>query len=670
MTVRWKLVFGVVLFLAGCEADVNTVQSCGDGFVDPGEECDLENLDGESCAGLGYYDLLGTLRCAPDCRFDVSACGGRCGDGIVDDLEGEQCEEGVLIGANCQSLGYEGGQLACAEDCTFDIGGCTTRCGNGVIEPGEACDDGNGSDGDGCDMTCEPEPGWDCEVGNPTICESICGDGLVVGEEACDDGNLAGGTCAQLGYHAGVLACSDACRFDPSGCVGRCGDGVLDSAFEACDLDDLGQNTCETRGYHPGVLSCGAGCELITSGCGGACGDGAIQGAFEDCEGSDLQGATCRDLGHYLGELTCEVCQYGEDFCLDIVKITGGMAHTCALLSDGTVRCWGQAAMNGDGTMAARNSPVPVLGLQDVVDISAGVQHTCAVRSDGTLWCWGVSQYPPISDGTSSGLALVPMLLQGSSGFVRVAAGGSHTCAVDSEGLVWCWGYGYQGQLGNGVNTESLTPVQVVDISGVTAIAAHETHTCAVISDGMVACWGSNYFGQLGNGSSNPSNVPVLVLEQNSMFMHLYGAIDVSVGATHSCARMDGVVKCWGSNQHGQIGVGTFGNYYREAQAIADFPPPYLWPVSVSTGYEHTCVAMSDGTARCWGSGGNYQLTYDSTESQASPVPISNVSGAVSVASGHYHNCVIWATGGGYCWGWANDGQLGDGNTLTGVIQP
>ena len=158
---------GICMLLAftACNTKTSHVDSCGDGFVDPGEECD-SGVGDQTCGNLGFYNPIGTLTCTSTCQLDVSDCGGRCGDGEVNADEGEDCDGINLSGNSCQSLGFGGGTLACLPDCSFDVTGCASICGNGFLEGDEACDDGQSADGDGCSAACAIEDGWECTPGH------------------------------------------------------------------------------------------------------------------------------------------------------------------------------------------------------------------------------------------------------------------------------------------------------------------------------------------------------------------------------------------------------------------------------------------------------------------------------------------------------------------------
>ena len=174
--------------------------------------------------------------------------------------------------------------------------------------------------------------------------------------------------------------------------------------------------------------------------------------------------------------------------------ISAGERHTCAVTSDGAMRCWGWNPFGGlgDGTTTDRLTPVTVVGLEGTVVAEAtGAYHSCAVTSSGAVQCWGGNQYGQLGDGTTT-QRLTPVAVSGlGSGVVAVAAGFYHTCALTTVGAVQCWGANFTGRLGDGTTTQRLTPVQVSGLtSGVVAIAAGVHHTCAVTAAGAIAVLG------------------------------------------------------------------------------------------------------------------------------------------------------------------------------------
>ena len=299
-----------------CGYDTSGCYACGDGQVEGNEVCDGSNLDGETCASLGFDG--GTLACDGACgSFDTSGCY-RCGNGSVETTGGEVCDPGdttdgeppeALNGQTCSSLGFDAGTLRCKADCSFDTSGCIV-CGDFVAEGSETCD---GTDLRG--ETCVSQ-GYDggtlgctdaCTL-DASACYA-CGDGAINGPEECEPGDLGGETCGSLGFapESGPLACHADCTYDTTACepVSVCGDGVLEGA-EECEAGELGGGTCSELGYDGGTLACDAStCTYDTSGC-TACGNGTVE-VGEQCDGSELavDYDACADFGYDQGSVRC-----------------------------------------------------------------------------------------------------------------------------------------------------------------------------------------------------------------------------------------------------------------------------------------------------------------------------------------------------------------------------
>ena len=801
-------VFFAVLLLVACDTKTTTVNSCGDGFLDTGEQCDGD-VGENTCASLGHYNHLGTLTCRPDCQFELSLCGGRCGDGNADGADGEDCDGADLNGNSCQTLGASGGDLACRVDCTFDTTGCTNVCGNGLVEGEEACDDTGTQSGDGCSADCTVEAGWDCDGASPSVCAPICGDGLIVGNEQCDGTNLDGSTCLSLGFHDGTLACdtlncafdtqscelagrcgdgelqteyeevcdgqnldendcmdrgfyggtlacaSDCRSFVETGCVGRCGDGVaqtgdgelcdgadltgstcqslgyhggalacnatcdsfdltsctavgrcgdglLQQAFgEQCDGAEYGSETCQTQGFYTGTLTCGADCVIGTSGCSGLCGDNVMNG-IEQCDGGDLNSNTCTTLGYYSGSLACngscyfdlsgcsgfcgdgvlngsEACdgtQFGGKTCGTYNYYTGSLTcrGNCTVDPSGCSQFCGDGAINGpevcDG--AAFNTTCAAQG--HTYGGSLTCINTCSQVSTASCngYCGdGVVQgaYGEQCDGTNLngntcvtlgyfggtlGCSSCGFNVSGCLGVTRVTTGQLHACALISDGTVRCWGYNNEGQLGDGTTSTRTRPVTVSGLTGVTVLFAGGRHTCARLSDGTVKCWGRNNYGQLGDNSTTNRYTPVTV-------SGLTGATSLGLGDEHSCAMASGV-KCWGRNNYGQLGDGTITNRYTPVAVTG-----LTSPVGVAAGYSHSC-AYSLTAVRCWGRNQQGQLGNGTTTDSLSPVTVTGVGSPRGLALNANHSCAAVNGVSGYlvyCWGYNANGQLGDGTTTS-----
>ena len=334
------------------------------------------------------------------------------------------------------------------------------------------------------------------------------------------------------------------------------------------------------------------------------------------------------------------------------VAIDAGFHHTCALRSGGTVMCWGDNGDDelGDGSTEA-NSPNPVAlsGISGAVAISAGIYHTCAVITGGTVKCWGDNESGQLGDGSTDN-SPTPVAVSGLAGAVAVSAAGDHTCAIVTGGTVSCWGANDHGQLGDGGTENSLAPVAVSGLTGVTAITSGDNYTCALLSGGTVVCWGANSSGQLGDGSTTSSSAPVAV-------SGLSGVTGIDAFEQHTCALLSGgTIKCWGANLYGELGDGSTTARHTPV-AVSGL----AGAVAISAGGWFTCALLSGGTAKCWGGNGGGQFGDGSTTESLTPVAVSGLTGAVAIGTGYMHTCALLSDGTGRCWGDNSSGQLGIG---------
>jgi alpha-tubulin suppressor-like RCC1 family protein len=231
-----------------------------------------------------------------------------------------------------------------------------------------------------------------------------------------------------------------------------------------------------------------------------------------------------------------------------VVSVTGGAAHTCAVISDNTARCWGYNSQGqlGDGSLVADSTaPVTVAGLSGVVALSAGYYHTCALLSDGTVRCWGANLNGQLGDGTTT-KSMTPVSVTGLKYVRSIGSANVYNCAMLNNGGVSCWGR-------NGYAPDSSVPVAVAGITTATSISVGPGHACATLQDGTVRCWGSNSSGELGDGTTTASVGPVTVggLSQPT-------AVEVVAAQSHSCVRFaDNTASCWGLNGQRELGNGA-----------------------------------------------------------------------------------------------------------------
>jgi len=344
-------------------------------------------------------------------------------------------------------------------------------------------------------------------------------------------------------------------------------------------------------------------------------------------------------------------------------QISAGNDHTCARMSDGTLRCWGgnSAGQLGDGstTNAPRNLPFQIAGLTNVVAVAGGSLHTCTALADGTARCWGNNQEGELGDSTTTDRGL-PVAVSGLTNAVAIAAGSFHTCARLSDNTVRCWGSNSSGQLASDpVNLDhSSLPVQISGISNAVAIACGDSHTCALLSNGTVSCWGMNVDGELGDGSTDDHRAtpgPV---------SGLTGVTAISSGFFHTCALLaDGGVRCWGANDNGAVGNNGM-NPERSPVAVSGLTNV----AALGAGNDHSCAVSVDGTVSCWGSNHFGELGRDPNGITLSrvPVTVAGIHGAIGFALGDVHTCALQATGAVLCWGYNVNGELGNGQFGTG----
>jgi alpha-tubulin suppressor-like RCC1 family protein len=284
------------------------------------------------------------------------------------------------------------------------------------------------------------------------------------------------------------------------------------------------------------------------------------------------------------------------------------------------------------------------------VQVTAGGEFACGVTAAGAVKCWGSDNYGQLGDGVQldpEGDPLyisrqTPVLVRGLSDIKMVAAGTWQACALSNGGSVSCWGSNFSGQLGDGTTTPRTTPVAVSGLSsGIKTIAAGSDSTCAVTNAGGVKCWGSNNYGQLGDGTTDDSSVPVDVSGLTS------GVDAVTVGDGHSCALMDtGGVKCWGTD-----GAGT-------SLTPLDVPGLDSGVKALASGWYHACALRNDGSDWCWGQMPNAAGYFDYLSPPGTPFL---TSGIKAIGAGSYTTCAVTTGGGGKCWGNDYVGQAGDG---------
>ena len=223
------------------------------------------------------------------------------------------------------------------------------------------------------------------------------------------------------------------------------------------------------------------------------------------------------------------------------IGVAAGASHSCALLSTGGVECWGLNSNGqlGNGSSTQSTTPVGVSGIPTnatppvvAIAIAAGGAHSCALLSDGSVECWGLNDHGQLGNNSTANQFITPVTVSGISSATAISAGIGFSCALLSDGTVLCWGLNTNGQLGDGDTSDTRVPVAVSGLNSVVvAIASGSAHSCAILASGKISCWGLNANGQLGIGNTNDSSSAVIV-------SGISNAAAIAGGNGHSCARV------------------------------------------------------------------------------------------------------------------------------------
>ncbi|UQA56276.1 DUF4215 domain-containing protein [Polyangium aurulentum] len=603
----------------------------------------------------------------------------------------QHCEDGEPVGV------CEGEVTPGEENC---ISPFDDDCDGQANEEGEAC-------------ACVPGETLDCYSGAPdTLLSGICHAGVQI----CRDDGLGYLPCVDEQLPEPETCVGGAVDEDCDGFVNeeggacKCTDGWL-SVGEACDdgnevNDDLCSNDCKVAACGDGVLQPAAGEECedgnldSTDACNelcqhSKCGDGFVQPGESCDDGETRDGDGC------------------PASCLhSVVQVVAGSDHNCALFEDGRVKCWGKNYSGqlglgdylpfGDepGEMGA-SLPVVDLGAGVIAtEISAGSMHSCALLADGAVKCWGQGSSGQLGlgdiarrgdDPGEMGSALPAVELGGQA--KAIAAGGAHTCALLTDGSVKCWGANASGQLGLGDTAargdepgemgELLPAVQLGTGKTAVAIAAGAEHTCVLLDDDGVKCWGANAHGELGQEDKANRG------DADGEMGDLLEAVDLGNGwvtraiamhELHTCALSDaGGVKCWGYGTLGMLGVPTLHHLGDAPGEMGDALPAVdlgagKVAVKIAAGRMHTCATFTDGSAKCWGYNTTGQLGLGTTDTHGDKpgtmgdallaIDLGTGASVTSFGLGFAHTCAILGDGRVKCWGMNDVGQLGLGDTV------
>jgi alpha-tubulin suppressor-like RCC1 family protein len=394
-------------------------------------------------------------------------------------------------------------------------------------------------------------------------------------------------------------------------------------------------------------------------------------------------------------------------------SISDGLGSGCAILDDGSMRCWGSnsnghlglgdTANRGDnpGEMGDALPPVDLGTGRTVTAVSAGFFSSCALLDGGDVKCWGSNFFGGLGIGDNvnrgdnpgeMGDNLPVVDLGTGRTAIAVGVGNGHACALLDTHQVKCWGENAVGQLGLGdtVNRgdgpgEMGDNLPVVDLgTGRTALAISvgDDYTCAVLDDHTVKCWGEGDFGRLGSGSTNDLGDAAGEMGNALVPVNLgtgRTALAVSARSAHSCALLDNhQVKCWGLNSSGELGIGSSTTIGDGPGEMGDSLP--IVPLgtgrtatSVTVGSNFSCAVLDDATAKCWGNAGNAQLGQGSNSALGNapnelgdnlpPIQLGTGRSAIAIASGQLESCALLDDHSLKCWGFNQTGGLGRGDT-------
>lgn len=396
-----------------------------------------------------------------------------------------------------------------------------------------------------------------------------------------------------------------------------------------------------------------------------------------------------------------------------IVQIKAGNDFNCARTRSGLVKCWGNNAFgqlgqehrNAIGTtlesLGANLKPVNLGTSRTAVDITLGSTHACALLDDGSAKCWGRNSFGQLGLGTNINLgddpnemgdALPRIQFARNQRLVKIAAGGNTTCALFESRQALCWGSNAQGMAGQETSISTvgtdpmnipalLPPIELGTNLRVVDLFVSTSHICALLEDRSAKCWGNNSLGQLGLGDTknrgretgtmgNALPYPSLGTDEKIQTMTL--------GELHTCASFEnGRMKCWGFNDFGQLGVGDSLIRGSTPETLG-MALPWVMPSSglsllqIEANTYSTCALLQNRAIKCWGSNAFGQLGQgdqlnrgDSPQNSGDALPFIRLgrnARPVQVAMGNAHVCTLLQDGSVKCWGRNSSGQLGQGH--------
>ncbi|MBO9667036.1 MAG: hypothetical protein J7501_09505 [Bdellovibrio sp.] len=338
---------------------------------------------------------------------------------------------------------------------------------------------------------------------------------------------------------------------------------------------------------------------------------------------------------------------------LTINKLSIGRKHSCAVMSDNSLRCWGLNAYGqiGDGTSMFRSEGVTIASGTSFKAVSVGNEHSCAIATNGDLYCWGRNANGQVGNNGAGVDKNTPQLIDSGVAYQMVSSGENHSCGLTTTNKIRCWGQGMYGALGNGGTSNLNVPTEIDAAVDYKFVSVGAKSSCAITSTDKLRCWGHNAVNELGDGTTTNALAPIDIDATNDY-------ATVAIGSGHGCGvTLTGAMRCWGYNGTGAIGDGTTtarttpvtvnsGTTYT-AVAVTD-------DQNIGGGRTTTCAVLSTGAVQCWGSNVNGQLANSTLTQSTSAV---NVDAGTTYSSifvtGHRACGVTTGTAGGAlkCWG-------------------
>lgn len=340
-------------------------------------------------------------------------------------------------------------------------------------------------------------------------------------------------------------------------------------------------------------------------------------------------------------------------------SLDAGAFHACAIVQNGTLRCWGENSTGalGTGNLTTSRAPVSIGNGLKFQKVSAGAYFTCGLTNGGNIYCWGYNASYQLGNGTTTQSPTPTSVSPIGVTFSDISVGGNHACAISISNAVYCWGANNYSQASGTAGTSTVTSPQLVD-SGVSyqKISAGFDHTCGITSDGSVRCWGNGVQGQLGNNSNlNPFNI-VVISDADTY-------TKIAAGNSYTCGLTTAQnIKCWGDNSKGQLGTSGGSNFH-----IPTLVTGTSQMIDIAAGDGTTCAVKQGNQVYCWGDNTAGQIGNGTTTSSTTPT---STGSATAVVMGGNFSCRIGASGLVSCNGNNSQGQVGTGQATTSYLVP